>query len=281
MLDCLIDGRPGRQVEVDSRALNYADGVFETMRRCRGRLPFWPWHQARLRFGLAATGLHQPDWGELEKALEQLAPGAADCVVKLLVTACSTGRGYGRAWPAAVSWVLSAHPLPSTQPSLRAGLSCEALGRAPSPQGLKRLALTAQVRAQSLAERVGHDTALIRDRLGRPVSFSQGSLLARHGECWLTPPLAHGALAGVTRAWLLSQTDVVAAVKPLTMENLLSADEVLFCNAVRGPVPVIELDARRLPQGLRGPALMRRWLLLLNQPIVALSDAGASALRPS
>lgn len=259
MLDALTDGRRDGQLAPLLRGLAYADGVFETLRRSAGQVPFWPWHRARLRFALAATGLAQPDWPTLEAELQAIAAAHPDAVIKLILVAPAGGRGYGRPWPAAPVRHLQAFVPPPTATSLHAVSALHAQAAGPSPRGLKRLAMVDQVRAQSAAEAAGADTALLRDRAGRPLSFSQGSLLVRRGSDWLTPPVADGALAGVCRAWLLCQPGVSVRVERLGPAALRDADEVVFANAVRGPLALASLDGQCLSRGSGAAELALRW----------------------
>lgn len=259
MLDALTDGHRDGLLAPLLRGLAYADGVFETLRRRAGRVPFWPWHRARLRFALAATGLAQPDWSALEAELQGIAAAHPEAVIKLILVAPAGARGYGRAWPARPVRHLQAYPSPPLATSLHAVSALHAQAPGTSPRGLKRLAMVDQVRAQSAAEAVGADTALLRDRAGRPLSFSQGSLLIRRGSDWLTPPVADGALAGVCRAWLLCQPGVSARVARLDPAALHDADEVVFANAVRGPLALASLDGRCLGRGSGAAELASRW----------------------
>ena len=54
---------------------------------------------------------------------------------------------------------------------------------------------------------------------------------------WWTPPLACGVLPGVMRAVLLEDADMAAAERVLTRDDVLNADALLICNALRGAVP--------------------------------------------
>ncbi len=49
---------------------------------------------------------------------------------------------------------------------------------------------------------------------------------------WITPPLASGVLPGIYRRYLLERCKVSERV--VTFGDLLSAEEILFCNSVRG-----------------------------------------------
>jgi len=53
---------------------------------------------------------------------------------------------------------------------------------------------------------------------------------------WFTPPLAAGALPGIMRRRLLSDPSWAASERILTLRDLQRADELVVCNALRGPL---------------------------------------------
>lgn len=85
--------------------------------------------------------------------------------------------------------------------------------------------------ALAYAVRHGCFEAVLLGREGRVADCSRTTIFVARGGTLLTPPLAHGALAGVLRAELLSNG--VAAESPLVPEDLAS-DTVFIGNSARG-----------------------------------------------
>ena len=83
--------------------------------------------------------------------------------------------------------------------------------------------------------------ALFLNRLDRVTEGAISNLFARFGGRWTTPPLEDGLLSGIWRARFLDQIN--AAETSLTLAELLSADEIVVGNSVRGAVPVATLIA--------------------------------------
>jgi para-aminobenzoate synthetase/4-amino-4-deoxychorismate lyase len=54
---------------------------------------------------------------------------------------------------------------------------------------------------------------------------------------WWTPPLSSGVLPGVMRSVLLDDPDMQAGERVLTREDVLNAQALLLCNALRGAMP--------------------------------------------
>ncbi|WP_109480965.1 aminodeoxychorismate synthase component I [Paraburkholderia sp. C35] len=54
---------------------------------------------------------------------------------------------------------------------------------------------------------------------------------------WWTPPLSSGVLPGVMRSVLLGDPDMQAGERVLTREDVLNAQSLMLCNALRGALP--------------------------------------------
>ncbi len=91
------------------------------------------------------------------------------------------------------------------------------------------------------ARHEGHFDALFVNRLDHITEGAITNIFARFGQEWTTPPLSDGLLPGIWRAWFLEQKG--AKERSLTLEHLLSADEILVGNSVRGAVRVSDLVA--------------------------------------
>jgi para-aminobenzoate synthetase/4-amino-4-deoxychorismate lyase len=83
--------------------------------------------------------------------------------------------------------------------------------------------------------------ALFLNRLDHVTEGAITSLFARFGARWVTPPVEDGLLPGIWRACFLSETR--ADEIPLTLAQLLTADEIVVGNSVRGTVRVAQVVA--------------------------------------
>lgn len=71
----------------------------------------------------------------------------------------------------------------------------------------------------------------------------RSSVFLRFGEAWLTPPLSAGVLPGVMRGVLLAAPAWNAREATITREMLQQADDIVVCNALRGPLRAVLADA--------------------------------------
>jgi len=58
----------------------------------------------------------------------------------------------------------------------------------------------------------------------------------QHSDEWLTPPLSAGVLPGVMRAAVLSNPALKTREANLTIADLMGANEIMLCNALRGMI---------------------------------------------
>jgi len=63
----------------------------------------------------------------------------------------------------------------------------------------------------------------------------------------LTPPLPSGCLPGTMRQRVMAQVEVKETA--LTSSDVASADEVFITSAIRGVVPVSQIDGRMIATG--------------------------------
>jgi len=81
--------------------------------------------------------------------------------------------------------------------------------------------------------RGGFDMLFFNER-GELTEGGRSSVFVKLDGRWWTPPLTCGVLPGVTRGVLLEDPALNAAEKVLTREDLLNAQALLVCNALRG-----------------------------------------------
>jgi para-aminobenzoate synthetase/4-amino-4-deoxychorismate lyase len=90
--------------------------------------------------------------------------------------------------------------------------------------------------AWKLAESVGAFDTLFFNERGELAEGGRSSVFVRVGGRWYTPPLSSGVLPGVMRALLLEDPAWNAIECPISRETLARAQEIVVCNALRGPL---------------------------------------------
>ncbi|MGG1946251.1 bifunctional anthranilate synthase component I family protein/class IV aminotransferase [Trinickia sp. NRRL B-1857] len=92
-------------------------------------------------------------------------------------------------------------------------------------------------RAWRLAETHGAFDALFFNERGELTEGGRTNVFVKLDGAWYTPPLSAGLLPGVMRQVLLDDAAMSARERMLTQADLLRAEALIICNALRGALP--------------------------------------------
>jgi para-aminobenzoate synthetase/4-amino-4-deoxychorismate lyase len=84
------------------------------------------------------------------------------------------------------------------------------------------------------------DTVFFNER-GELAEGGRSSVFIQLQGRWYTPPLSAGVLPGVMRGVLLDDPHWQASERILSRDELLAAENIVVCNALRGAVPAVLL----------------------------------------
>lgn len=98
--------------------------------------------------------------------------------------------------------------------------------------------------AWQAAEARGAFDALFFNERGELTEGGRSNVFVRVGDTWITPPLTCGVLPGVMRGVLLAAPAWHAREGVITRAMLDAADDIVVCNALRGPLPAVLLQNR-------------------------------------
>jgi para-aminobenzoate synthetase/4-amino-4-deoxychorismate lyase len=87
------------------------------------------------------------------------------------------------------------------------------------------------------------DTLFFNER-GELTEGGRSNVFVRINGHWYTPPLSCGLLPGVLRAVILAAPAWKASERIITREMLASAEDIVVCNSLRGPLRAV-IDTRR------------------------------------
>jgi len=88
------------------------------------------------------------------------------------------------------------------------------------------------------AEQKGSFDALFVNELGYVTEGGRSNLFIKKNGQWQTPPIDSGCLPGVMRSLILKDPTWNAIEINIKPEDVLSAEEIIFCNALRGIISV-------------------------------------------
>lgn len=261
----LVNGQAQDTLELSDRALHYGDGAFETMRVENGRAAHWQRHLSRL--SNTCNFLKIPlDIKSLEREVNVILSDAQDpCVLKIIISRGSGGRGYRPPEMSQARRILSLHPLPAYYAGLqRTGIRlmrCQhPVSENPALAGIKHLNRLDQVLASmELAADCQEGLMLTAD--GNVVEGTRSNVFLVHQGRLLTPVLSASGVAGIKREIVLEQCAVHGIdvdIRHIDILELQNADEIFVCNSVMGIWPVVEWRDGSVCRTLHTGPLTRR-----------------------
>jgi branched-chain amino acid aminotransferase len=248
-------------VSVLDHGLLYGDGVFEGIRVYGGRPFLMDEHLDRLEASARAIVL------DLPAGRDEIAAVCREAIVRsehedgylrVVVTRGVGALGVSPHTCARPSLIVISAPLSLYPPErYRDGvrLITSSLRRSASdalPPQVKSLNYLTSVLASIEARRQGADEAVLLNAQGLIAECTADNLFLVSGGRVLTPSVANGALAGITRSLvmrLLGEEGIEAAEAPLTPADAWTADELFLTGTGAEVVPVCEIDGRALPAG--------------------------------
>lgn len=252
------------RIPVLDRGFIFGDGIYEVVPVYDGRPFRWPQHLARLARSLSKVGIANPrddaGWTDLVQALVDRHPWR-DQFVYLQVT-----RGVARrdhAFPKGVTptvFAMSSEFVPVSAAVRNAGVAAITL---PDERWLhcdiKSTSLLGNVLArQAAVEADAFECVMFRDGF-----LTEGAAsniwVVRHGRV-LGPPRDHLVLEGIRMSLideLCVECGIDTQMRPITREDVLSADELLLSSATREVLAITRLDGRAVGSGTPGPVYAR------------------------
>jgi branched-chain amino acid aminotransferase len=268
-----IDGKfyseANAKISVFDHGLLYGDGIFEGIRFYNGRVFRLEEHLLRLWDSARSICLEIPMTMQdmTEAVLETIRQNhLRDGYIRLLVT-----RGIGN---------LGLNPTQCKSPSViiiaatialyhqdfyRKGLTIVTCAtRRSNPAALnpavKSLNYLNNVMARVEANLAGADEALMLNDAGNVAECTADNVfIVKHGQIF-TPPVAAGALRGITRSVVFeiaAELGVKVRETDITRHDIFVADECFLTGTAAEIVPVVKADGRSIGSGKPGPITAR------------------------
>jgi 4-amino-4-deoxychorismate lyase len=249
-----IDGEPAEALPLPDRGLDFGDGLFETLLVWRGRPLFPELHLQRLGAGLQALSF--PDCVDaVGRQLETVAAFVTDrewTALRLTVTRGAGPRGYTPPHEVRPRIIISAstltHDCATMASPAHVQLGTVRWPTQPLLAGLKHLNRLEQVLAASEARSLACDETVMLDQQGNVISVAAGNLFLLVEGRLLTPLLDDCGIAGTRRRLLLEQWAPALGLPVeqtrVSVQQMLSAEEVFYSNSLLGLRPVASLGER-------------------------------------
>lgn len=233
---------PAEQAAIhpDNRAFRYGYGLFETMLLQNGEIQLKQYHWERLFAGLqqlhfSITTLFTPQLLE-DEIIKTVKKNKLENLCRIRLQLYAGSGGMFDASDQKPYYIIECFPLQPEILSLNEnGLQlCIADGLQKSADSLANLkscnALIYAMAAQQAKLQRCND-ALLCNTSGNIIESTIANIFWVNNDTLYTPPLSEGCIAGVMRRYILSNCEVTQL--PLTVDSLLTAQEVFLTNAIR------------------------------------------------
>lgn len=236
-------------IPLDDRGLLLGDGLFETMLAVDGAIPAIEAHLDRMAAGCATLGLPALDRAAASALCLAAPPVSGRAAVRLTLTAGSGGRGLERPAEITPRLIATAAPSPRVETPATLVVAQTRRNEGSAAARLKTLSYIDGVLARAEAKAAGADEAVMLNNQGQVACAAAANLFWIEDGRVFTPALDCGVLAGIARARVLAQVEVIAVAADRA--RLEAADAVFLTNSLIGVRPVSRLGERALaPHGL-------------------------------
>jgi branched-chain amino acid aminotransferase len=276
-------------VAVFDHGFLYGEGVYETLRTYHGTPFLFDRHMRRLRQSAGLLQLPVPFddaalLADVRRTMLAHAGGLDEAYIRILLTRGVGDLSYSpEACPSPTVVIIVKPFAPPPERTYTEGIRLSLVSvRRNHPRALNPLIksnnLLNNAMAMQEALRAGADEALMRNQAGELVECAQSNVFLVRAGAVLTPPLAGGLLAGITRELILELADELgldAREEPLTPDDLRTADEAFITGTTREVTPVVQVDEQVIGHGKPGPITLR--LLAALRDRAGQMTAGRSA----
>ena len=258
------------ELDWQERALHYGDGLFETLLKYEGDLPYWQEHFQRLARGCERLQISLPSQDWLYQQIHQASESRDHAIIKLIVSRGRGGRGLQLPTDSRASVFVFSYPWQPVKSEVRVALCSKRLPLNPDLAGIKHLnRLDYVLAALEIRDRTDIDEGLVCDSDGFLVEGLISNLFFVGKGRVYTPSLEQAGVDGILRHKVidrLQQDSMPVEIGRFTPQQLMDADECFLCNSVRGIRPVVSIDDRDFAVG----DLSLRLMSTLNIPPITL-----------
>ena len=250
------DGESINALSIDDRAIQYGDGLFETIAIRGGEPRLWQLHVERLRHGCERLAIAMPTEESLrtgvQQAIQESGIDSDYALAKIIVTAGSGPRGYKRTGSSQSRVLTAVHNVQRpAQAGYRDGVEvvrcATTLAGQPALAGIKTLNRLEQVLARNEWQDPDVFDGLMCDSAGRLICGTMSNVFVVRDQSISTPDLGRCGVAGVMRRHVLDTLQGAGKSVPeedIHWDDAMSANEVFLTNSQFGVMPVRQCGER-------------------------------------
>jgi len=248
----------GPALSVLDHGVTVGDGVFEAIKVVDNQAFALTRHLRRLARSARGLGLPEPDQDLVRRAIASTMEGQQLSLgrIRVTYTAGISPLGSNRDTKEPTLAVVTAEAAPFA-PSTKAVVVPWPRNERGATAGLKTTSYADNVIALAYAAEREASEAVFANTVGNLCEGTGTNLFCVFGKTVVTPPLAAGCLAGVTRELVIEWYDVHE--RDIPMEELAEADEVFLTSTTRDVQAVHALDDRLFDRWPVTDRVARTW----------------------
>ncbi|MDO9318756.1 MAG: aminodeoxychorismate lyase [Gammaproteobacteria bacterium] len=248
----LVNGQAQNFLPIGDRAVQYGDGLFETM-KIKARTPlFWDRHLTRLRASCERLQIpcdFQLLVAEVSQVLSSIeSHDQGSHILKIIVTRGSGGRGYTPPPIVSATRIVQLHSFPdgyarNAIDGIQAQHCRHPVSRNSALAGMKHLNRLDQVMASMELTETASEGLMCDDAEHLIEGIKTNVFAVLDGKI-TTPALTEAGIAGIMRDVVLehfSSHGRPVDVRPIHIGELSGASELFVCNSVLGVWPLVAL----------------------------------------
>ncbi len=266
-------------ISVFDRGFLFSDSVYEVTAVIGGSLVDWQEHFARLIRSLdhldLVNNFQEEDFYQIQKKLikeNELKEGL--CYVQVTRGVAERDFNFAKSSSLPTVVIFTQEKLILSNPACKVGIKIITV---PDNRWRRRDIKTTQLLAQSLAKTHAvkkgvDDSLLVQDGFINEGSSSNAFIIK--DECIVTPCLSNDILGGITRSAVIKfckKNNLEIKEQKINVNDLINAQEVFLTSATGFVLPVIEVDGRRVGNGLIGDRVREIQKIYLEQIKLKLS----------
>lgn len=229
---------------VINRAVLFGDGFFESMRICKSEILLEEFHLQRIKLSCELLQLKCTETflQELKSNIHQtITANNLNEHTRVRLSIYRGGGGLYASTSEEINYLITANELDNFYQFSEQGLSIdfyqEQVKAAGKYSGIKSLSSQLYVMASIYAQQNNLDEVIILNHQQNCIEGNTSNLFTISNNIIYLSPVSDGCVDGVFRNFLISvlqKNNYDLKIQHISQQDLLDADEIFFCNAVRG-----------------------------------------------
>ena len=254
-----VNGKITKIIDIQDRAVQYGDGVFETIVVKDRKIEFWKYHFQRLSKGCTSLKIKSPAENLLIKEINKLIKKtkARKFILKIIVSRGKGGRGYNppkKSNPTRILGIYNwpEYPKKNYTKGIKVNVCKTRISLQPSLSTIKHLNRLEQILARSEWQSNDISESIMLDTENNVVECTMSNIFGVKNKTFYTPNLSLAGVEGVMRCVILkilNNKKQKYFIKKIPLKEFLKFDEIFVCNSVFGIWPVIKIGKKNFFYG--------------------------------